>query len=111
MIELEAVAIDEADGGMGPEQRDGEHLQQVTTDLHGGIDLGFTFSRRHGETFFVLLAGGFSRHGFRPIVRPGSLRWGLPSVRSLRRAFSGFTDDRPGGICRLDTWGRLGFES
>ena len=108
MIELEAVAIDEADGGMGPEQRDGEHLQQVATDLQGGIDLGFTFSRRHGETFFV---EGFSRHTFRPIVRLGYLRWALPSVRSLRRAFSGFTGGRAGGICRLGTWGRFGFES
>ena len=48
MIELETVAINEADGGMRTKQRNREHLQEVTTDLKGRFDLalGFGFGRR-----------------------------------------------------------------
>jgi hypothetical protein len=46
VIELETVAIDEADGGVRTKQRNGEHFQEVTTDLKGRLDLLLDFGVR-----------------------------------------------------------------
>jgi len=48
VIELETIAIDEADGGMRTKWRNQEHFQEVTTDLKGRINLvsEFGFGRR-----------------------------------------------------------------
>ena len=39
VIELDAVTIDESDGRMGAEARDGELFQQVLSDLNGCLGL------------------------------------------------------------------------
>ena len=46
MIELEAIAIDEADGGVRPKKGNGEHFQQITTHLKGRLNLALEFGFR-----------------------------------------------------------------
>ena len=48
MIELEAIAVDEADGSVRTKKRNGEHFQEVTADLKGRLNLvlEFRFGRK-----------------------------------------------------------------
>ena len=57
VIELEAIAIDEADGSMRTKWGKQEHFQEVTTDLNGRIDLvsEFGLGRRAALILFFSL--------------------------------------------------------
>src|SRR6266478_7241988 len=70
MIELETIAIDEADGSVRTEQRNREHFQQVTTNLKGWVDLTLGFGFGRGAT--SILSGLTARSTIWPLVGSGS---------------------------------------
>ena len=54
MVELKAIAVNEADGGVRTEQRNGEHFYEVSTDLNGRTDLILDFGSPRRATFILL---------------------------------------------------------
>ena len=56
VVELQTIAINEADGSMRAKQRDREHFQKITTDLHGRTGLRFWFRCRQRGTLVLISA-------------------------------------------------------